>query len=345
MSDDVLEQVQNYYGQVLQSSKDLKTSACCSAESLPQAARPLLKLLHPEVVERFYGCGSPIPPALDGATVLDLGCGAGRDCYLLSALVGPQGRVIGVDMTPEQLAAAKRHRSYHAEAFGLAESNVEFRHGYLEDLAAAGIADTSIDVVVSNCVLNLAADKAPVFAEILRVLKPGGELYFSDIYADRRVPTALRDDPTLRGECLGGALYVEDFRRLMTAAGCADVRCVSASPIALTDPDIQARVGHIGFRSLTMRAFKLALEDRCEDYGQRATYLGGLGDAAQHFDLDDHHRFRRGEPVAVCGNTAAILAETRYAAYFEVSGNRSVHYGLFGCAAATSTANAKPACC
>jgi SAM-dependent methyltransferase len=348
MSEDtaIVDRVKQYYGQVLQTNQDLKTSACCSSDSLPATVRPLLKQLHPEVVEKFYGCGSPIPPALEGSTVLDLGCGTGRDCYLLSQLVGPKGRVIGVDMTEEQLAVAERHRDYHAKAFGQRESNVEFRHGYMEDLAAVGIADASVDLVVSNCVLNLSPNKAQVFAEIFRVLKPGGELYFSDVFSDRRVPAALRADPVLLGECLGGALYPEDFRRMMAVAGCNDVRTVSAAPIALADPDIERQAGMIGFSSLTIRVFKLALEDRCEDYGQIARYRGTLDGFPHVFKLDDHHRFYTGKPLPVCGNTAAMLSETRYAPHVEVIGDRSLHYGLFDCGPPSATSpEASAGCC
>jgi arsenite methyltransferase len=97
---EISESVRHYYGQVLQSSNDLKTSACCSIDTIPAHLKTLIAALHPEVVERFYGCGSPLPPVLSGCTVLDLGCGSGRDCYLLSKLVGEEGHVIGVDMTP-----------------------------------------------------------------------------------------------------------------------------------------------------------------------------------------------------------------------------------------------------
>ncbi len=203
---EISESVRHYYGQVLQSSNDLKTSACCSIDAIPAHLKMLLAELHPEVVERFYGCGSPLPPALSGCTVLDLGCGSGRDCYLLSKLVGEEGRVIGVDMTPEQLEVATRHRNWHAERFGYQISNVDFLYGHIENLATLGIADNSIDVVVSNCVINLSPEKAQVMAEIFRVLKPGGELYFSDVFADRRIPASLRNDPVLLGECLGGAM-------------------------------------------------------------------------------------------------------------------------------------------
>jgi len=135
----ISESVQNYYGRVLTTSLDLKTSACCSIDEMPKYLRPFLADLHPEVVSRFFGCGSPLPPALLGCTVLDLGCGSGRDCYLLSRLVGESGHVIGVDMTDEQLAVAKSHCDWHVKRYGYQQSNVDFRHGYIEDLTSVGI--------------------------------------------------------------------------------------------------------------------------------------------------------------------------------------------------------------
>jgi SAM-dependent methyltransferase len=304
---------------------------------MPEYLRGLLAQLHPEVRERFYGCGSPIPSALEGVTVLDLGCGSGRDCYLLSKLVGPQGKVIGVDMTPEQIAVAERRRAYHSEAFGHARSNVEFHLGDLSELRELGIADATVDVVVSNCVLNLVAAKAKAFAEILRVLKPGGELYFSDVFVDRRLQRALLADPVLVGECLAGALYVEDFRRLLAALGVADARVCTRSPIALNDAEIERRIGFARFESVTWRAFKLPLEDRCEDYGQAATYLGTLAEQPHRFSLDDHHVFERNRPSRICGNTADMLSRTRYAPHFRVTGDKSEHFGLFDCGPAPAS--------
>ena len=343
----ITDTVREYYGKVLKSSADLKTSACCLTEAMPPYLAEALKRVHPETQERFYGCGSPIPPALDGATVLDLGCGSGRDCYLLSQLVGPRGRVVGVDMTEEQLALARRHQAWHAQSFGY--GNVDFRQGYIEDLAGASIADASVDLVISNCVLNLSPDKPRVFREIFRVLKPSGELYFSDVFADRRVPAPLARDPVLLGECLGGALYIEDFRRLMAQAGCLDARVVASTKLALNNADIERKAGFIGFHSLTVRAFKLALEDRCEDYGQVAWYQGTLPEHPHRFALDDHHLFETGKPMLVCGNTADMIGRTRYAPHFRVAGDKSVHHGLFDCAPAgvmqTSEAGAKAGCC
>lgn len=340
------EDVRHYYGDVLQSSRDLKTGACCPTESMPAWLRPLLADIHPEITDRFYGCGSPLPPAVEAMTVLDLGCGTGRDVYLLSRLVGAEGRVIGVDMTPEQLAVAERHRDWHAQRYGYAESNVRLVEGQIERLDACGIADASVDVVVSNCVLNLSPQKDKVFAEIFRVLKPGGELYFSDVFADRRIPAPLRGDPVLLGECLSGALYVEDFRRMLGQFGCADARCVSQAPIPLLDPAIEARIGMVAFRSMTMRAFRLELEDRCEDYGQIATYRGSAPALPHAFLLDDHHRFETGKPMRVCGNTFDMLAKSRFARHFDLHGDKVTHFGLFDCApAAAGTDVASGSCC
>ena len=340
----LLESVKDYYGRVLKSSSDLKTSACCLNESLPLHVRNALKDVHPEVLERFYGCGSPIPPALDGATVLDLGSGSGRDCYVLSRMVGASGKVIGVDMTDEQLAVARRHLAWHADKLGYA--NVEFRTGYIEDLATADIADNSIDLVVSNCVLNLSPDKQRVFHEIFRVLKPGGELYFSDVFSDRRIPRDLAEDPVLLGECLGGALYTEDFRRMMQKAGCMDPRTVVSGPLLINNAEIERKAGFIGFTSSTVRAFKLDLEDRCEDFGQVATYLGTEQNNPHVFVLDDHHRFATGQPMLVCGNTADMISKTRYAKHFRVT-EKGRHFGLFDCgpSGAASASTPPGACC
>jgi len=233
-----LDKVQNYYSKVLQSTADLKSSACCSTETVPEHIKPILSKIHSEVVSRFYGCGIPVPPAAEGCTAIDLGCGTGRDVFLLSAQVGPQGRVIGIDMTDDQLAVARRHVEFHTKEFGFAAPNVDFRKGFIEDLRHADIADNSIDLVVSNCVINLSPAKRQVFSEIMRVLKPGGELFFSDIFCDRRLPEECSNDPVLLGECLGGAMYKEDFRRLMFELGQPDLRVMSSTEVTTHDPTI-----------------------------------------------------------------------------------------------------------
>ena len=332
-STDMHAQVQDYYGTQLQTSQDLLTNACCT-DDIPLAHRRILSQLEPEVLEKYYGCGVCIPEAIEGITVLDLGSGSGRDAYLLSRLVGEHGHVIGVDMTGEQLDVARRHIDAHTVIFGYARPNVEFRHGYIEDLKSANIPDNSIDLVVSNCVLNLSTDKEATYREIFRVLKPGGELYIADVFADRRVPETLRQDPVLYGECLSGAMYTEDFRRLLLRLGINDYRLMSSRRLSINNPEIEAKVGNIGFYSLTVRAFKLDIEDKCEDHGQVATYLGTIPGQPHQFVLDDHHTFETGRPMLVCGNTAAMVGETRYAPYFNVLGDTSQHFGLFDCGAA-----------
>lgn len=326
-----LKAVQDYYGKILKTNQDLKTTACCSADILAPYLRRILSQIHPEVLDKFYGCGSPVPYLLEGKTILDLGCGSGRDCYLFSKLVGPSGSVIGIDMTDEQLGVARAHQDHHTKSFGYESSNVRFIKGFIEDLEGAGIKSQSIDVVTSNCVINLSPDKERVFAEIFRVLKPGGELFFSDVFASRRLPQVLRQDPTLVGECLGGALYTEDFRRLLSNLGCADFRILTQNKIDIADLDVAKQTGQIEFYSQTIRAFKLPLEDRCEDYGQAAAYLGGIPHSEDVFILDDHHSFEKGRIMPVCRNTAAMLGQTRYAAHFKIQGDTSAHFGLFDC--------------
>ncbi|MEX2585067.1 MAG: methyltransferase domain-containing protein, partial [Balneolaceae bacterium] len=279
-----LDEVKEYYGQILNSSEDLNTSACCSTEALPVWEKEILSQIDEEVIKRFYGCGSPIPLNLNGCVILDLGCGTGRDVYLASKLAGPEGYVIGLDMTDEQLDVGRKCIRRQMERFGFDQSNVSFRTGYIEDLATAGIEDHSVDVVISNCVINLSPDKHRVFSEIFRVLKPGGELYFSDVFADRRVPEHMQADPVLYGECLSGALYKEDFRRLMKNIGFEDFRVISQSTIELENKEIEHKAGMVNFSSITIRAFKLDnLESICEDYGQTAIYKGTIEFAPHRF--------------------------------------------------------------
>jgi arsenite methyltransferase len=325
------ELVKDYYGRQLRSSGDLKTSACCDVSQVPEWLKPLLARIHPEVLSRYYGCGLVCPPLLRGCRVLDLGCGSGRDVYALAQLVGAEGEVVGVDMTEAQLAVAERHRSFHREAFGF--DNVSFRHGYIEDLEALQLADGSFDVIVSNCVINLSPDKDAALHEIHRLLKPGGEFYFSDVYADRRVPESVQADHELYGECLGGALYWNDFQRLARRHGFADPRLVTDRPLAITDPKLAARVGNLRFYSATYRLFKIdALESACEDYGQGVVYRGTIADHPDRFVLDKHHDIETGRVFPVCGNTWRMLHDTRFAPHFDFIGDFSRHYGIFeGC--------------
>lgn len=324
--------LREYYGKVLQKSADLATNACCATGAPPRYLQPLLGRIDERVLDRFYGCGFPIPEALEGQIALDLGCGTGRDVYLLSQLVGPQGFVIGLDMTEAQLEVARETEDLHRQRFGYEKSNVDLRQGYIEDLAGAGLGDTSVDLVISNCVLNLSPRKDRVLAEIERVLRPGGEFYFSDVVVDRRLPEEIAFDPILHAECLGGAMYDADFLSLARRSGFTDPREVSRAPIDVQSPAIEVKVAPARFYSVTYRLHKLeGLDDRCEDYGQIATYRGGLLGAERLFRLDDHHLFEAGCPERVCGNTAAMLEETRFAPFFDVQGDRNIHYGAFSC--------------
>ncbi|MCL4133111.1 UNVERIFIED_CONTAM: hypothetical protein GTU68_054995 [Idotea baltica] len=343
MTNNIHDNVKDYYGAVLESNKDLKTSACCTTESLPRHIKDIINLINPEIIEKYYGCGSPIPHALDDITALDLGCGSGRDCYLLSKLVGEQGKVFGIDMTDEQLEIARKHQEFHKNKFGYSKSNVQFIKSYIEELTE--IPDSSVDLIVSNCVINLSPNKEKVFKEILRILKPGGELYFSDVYSDKRIPKELINDPVLLGECLSGALYTEDFRRIINKLGIKDFRIVKENYIEIHDKEIKEKLNNINFYSQTIRLFKLDLEDQCEDYGQVASYLGGIHHSESSFILDNHHEFIKNKPMLVCGNTADMLSKTRFSKFFKLDGNKNTHFGLFDCASKEHSDSIGNSCC
>lgn len=345
MGDDatkVIDSVKDYYGEVLQASEDLKTSACCTAVAPPPEIRAILSKVPDEVVAKYYGCGSPFPTGIEGLRVLDLGSGSGRDCYVCAALVGPSGTVTGLDMTAGQLEVARRHAdTYCTETLGYSSPNLRFVEGRIEDLASAGIEDESIDLIISNCVVNLSADKAAVLQEAYRVLAPGGEMYFSDVYCDRRLPAAVRTHPVLLGECLGGALYIEDFIRLAKRASFEDPRRLAVpTVIEVKDPELKALLGEATFYSITYRLFKVPgrVESLCEDYGQALKYKGTIPGSEHAYVLDDHHVFQTGKWYEVCGNTAAMTGESWMGKHFEIIGDRETHYGLFACGAAPAVA-------
>lgn len=209
---------------------------------------------------------------------------------------------------------------------------MRFLKGYIEDIKGAGVTPGSMDLIISNCVINLCPDKESVLRGAYEALKEGGQLYFSDVYCDRRLPEAVRKHEILVGECIGGALYLEDFYRLCSRIGFTDPRVVSCAPVEITDPALKDLAGNARFASITFRLFKLkSLETKCEDYGQVAIYKGTIPGAGHSFSLDSGHTFITGKPALVCGNTASMLQETWLRPHFTVVGDRSTHYGLFPC--------------
>ena len=191
----------------------------------------------------------------------------------------------------------------------------------------------SFDVIISNCVINLAKDKLKVLKDAYNLLKPGGEMYFSDVYSDRRIPQALQNNRVLWGECLSGALYWNDFLNYAKKAGFGDPRAVEDKPITIENEEIEDLVGDIEFYSVTYRLMKIdGLESDCEDYGQAVAYKGGIPENDLAFALDDHHYFPKGKIITVCGNTYRMLNETRFEKYFDFYGSWDTHYGIFeGC--------------
>ena len=327
-----VEKVKDYYTNDLNCSSDLKTNACCTIVKYPDNIKRLISNINENVQNTYYGCGLVIPDCLENCNVLDLGCGTGFDVYIVSQLVGEKGSVIGVDMTEKQLRIANQWKDWHRDKFNYSMSNVEFKHGYIEDLDKLLIPSNSQDIVISNCVINLCQDKQKVLREVYRVLKTGGEMYFSDVYSSRRIPEELKDDKVLLGECLSGALYWNDFMALSKEIGFNDVRTVKHSKITINNSEISDKLSGIEFYSVTYRLFKLSLENDCEDYGQSVIYLGTIENNNEYWDLDNHHRFTKGVEKKVCGNTWDMLHETRFRDHFTFIGDFSDHKGIFpGC--------------
>jgi len=330
------QEVSEYYGETLDKSEDLQTNACCTITPPPKHIRNILADIHDEVMAKYYGCGLTIPNHVEGLKILDLGSGSGRDCYIASKLVGQDGFVVGVDMTDSQLAVAQKHIDYHTEKFGFKYSNVKFIKGNIDNLDQLDLKDESFDLIISNCVINLATQKQKIFNDVYKLLKPGGEMYFSDVYSDRRISADLQNDKELWGECLSGALYWNDFLNIAKNAGFTDPRVTESHPITVENEDLEEKIDGIEFFSVTYRLFKLdGLESDCEDYGQSARYKGTIKGKTNSFDLDNHHHFPKNKMIPVCGNTYKMLNETRFKDHFELFGSWDVHFGIFeGCGGA-----------
>ncbi len=316
-------------------AQQLEVELCCPIDYDPR----YLAVIPSEVLERDYGCGDPSRYLKPGETVLDLGSGTGKICFIASQVVGKEGKVIGVDMTPEMLAVARQAAPRVAAAVGFA--NVEFRRGRIQDLgldldlldaalaaqpvrdveglfAAEGLAETlrrerplvadeSVDVVVSNCVLNLVEtrQKEQLFAEIFRVLRKGGRAVISDIVADEPVPAELQGDPELWSGCISGAMTEDGFLAAFEAAGFHGLRILSfpAEP--------WRTVAGIEFRSLTVEAFK-GKQGPCFEHRQAVIYQGPFREVVD----DDGHRMRRGERYAVCAKTFQLYQQVPYRGHF-----------------------------
>jgi arsenite methyltransferase len=309
---------------------------CCPVDYDPR----YLAAIPEEVLERDYGCGDPSRHLRRGETVLDLGSGTGKICFIAAQVVGPTGRVIGVDMTDEMLQVARRNAPVVAERLGYA--NVEFRRGRVQDLAldfdrldqalerqpvtsaeallkASALADElrrtrplvagdSVDVVVSNCVLNLVdgTEKPRLFREIHRVLRGGGRAVISDIVCDEPVPVELQQDPELWSGCISGAMTETGFLQAFEDAGFHGIRILErqAEPWRVVEG--------IEFRSLTVEACK-GEAGVCLERKQAVVYKGPFREVLD----DDGHRMRRGERYAVCDKTFRLFQAEPYRASFE----------------------------
>lgn len=324
-----LEQVKDYYTTHLNKSDDLKTNACCTRSSYTPNIRQLISNIHEDITNSYYGCGLVIPDCLEKCNVLDLGCGTGFDVYILSQLVGESGKVFGVDMTEKQLQVANKWKDWHREKFNYKNDNIQFLLGYIEFLNKLDIANNSIDVVISNCVINLCLDKEAVLRQVYNVLKNGGEFYFSDVYSTKRIPEEFKKDQVLWGECLSGALYWNDFINLSKKVGFNDVRMVKYNRITINNKEIEEKLEGIEFYSVTYRLFKLDLENDCEDYGQYVIYKGTIENNKDYWDLDSGHKFYTNKEHRVCGNTWNMLHDTRFKKHFEFIGDFDVHRGIF----------------
>ncbi|PKN59414.1 MAG: methyltransferase [Deltaproteobacteria bacterium HGW-Deltaproteobacteria-14] len=312
-------------------------SLCCPI----QYDAALLAAIPPEVLERDYGCGDPSAHLRRGETVLDLGSGAGKICFIASQVVGPEGRVIGVDVNEEMLALARRSAPLFAEGVGF--GNVEFRRGRIQDLGldldlldgwlrehpvrssdhlaqldgamarlrheAPLVAADSVDVVVSNCVLNLvrSEDKRRLFEEIRRVLRRGGRAVISDIVSDEDVPEHLQRDPELWSGCISGALREDRFLEAFEQAGFYGIE------VLVRDETPWRTVAGIEFRSVTVVAYK-GKEGPCVDRKHAVIYRGPFREVTD----DDGHVLRRGARMAVCEKTFGIYAREPYRGHVDL---------------------------
>jgi len=317
---DVVEGVKEYYGQTLKTSESLKTSACTACERPHDKIARIIEKIPKEVNSKFYGCGFPTPLGIEGMRVLDLGCGSGRDCYIASALVGEQGRVIGVDMTKEQLAVARAHaKEYCTGELGYSDSNMSFLEGYIESLSEIGIEEGSVDLIISNCVVNLSVNKEAVLKQLHRALAFGGEFQFSDVFSDQVLPQAVRTHKVLVGECLGGAMEESEFLALAQETGFLRPQMVTKKEIEVHDPELRSLLGSARFYSITYRLFKIPEKMRFSCCDKRVVaYNGSFQGSPSEYKLNSSLTFGAHVNQEVKGDVASILHNTWVSKFFEV---------------------------
>ncbi|KAJ1645343.1 hypothetical protein J3B02_002156 [Coemansia erecta] len=313
----VYSSVQDYYGKVLESSSDLKTNACTAGTKPTPYLCKIISTIPKAVNDKFYGCGNPIPLGIQGLDLLDLGSGSGRDCYLAASLVGPRGSVTGVDMTDEQLQTARENIEEYAKTLGY-KPNMRFLTGYIEDLKQTGVSDLSVDICISNCVVNMSPDKKSVFKGVYDALREGGEFHFSDMYADARVSSEARKHKILISEGMGGSLYVEDFERIAKEEiGFVQPRVLAISHIRVYDQQLQSMVGDTKFYSITYRLFKLPENNsESENLTQSVVYNGLIDGQPDRYVLDINNTFNHDEPCVVDPDTLKILKHSWLSKYF-----------------------------
>lgn len=290
------ESVQEFYGK----AADVPKNDLCCPTSYPTED---IEHIPQQVLDRYYGCGSPIINATlrEGENVLDLGSGAGIDCFIASKKVGSSGSVIGVDMTDNMLKIANECKIKVSKNLGY--DNVEFRKGYLEEIPAT---DKTVDLITSNCVVNLSPDKRKVFSEIWRVLKDNGRLVISDIVSDKDLPLSISNNKQLWGECLGGALNETQFLSYLEQAGFYGTQILSKT--------YWENIEKINFYSLTIKAYKFQKSPNCIYKGHKAVYNGPFKVIID----DEGHVFNRNQEVEVCTDTVAKLLNPPYKGSFTI---------------------------
>lgn len=307
-------------------NEELYVKLACDKKCLPEHVAEIRQQLPMGIVNGALDSGNVLPPALEGCKVVELGCGNGANAFIAAKLVGEGGHVIAIDNDDAVIATAEKNHEAIAQRWGF--DNVEFVCADMADLSF--IADGSVDVVIANCSISLADDKRHVFDEVYRILAYGGELYFRDLYTDRRPSREFADAAVEEAPILAGALYIEDLRRLMGECGWKNLRYMEFSKeVSVGDTRFFELAGDTRFFTATVRAVKLPdlIEDICEKYGQTVVYNGGIAGMEDGFILDREHTYKTGVESSACGNPAAIVGETRYGKYFTVNGDRTHHDG------------------